>query len=599
MAIRKLPNGQNAEFPDWMTDSQISSAINSNFPNENKPKASLMENIKRYGLKNPAAGATKTLQNFADFPPDLINFISKKMGSKFRAPKAKIIEGDIDEFYGLPKEQNLGDMAAQFAPEIAGSFFVPGMATGKAGKMISKIPGAGKYLEKILGNAIPQMGYSASVAPTESRAEAGGIAGATSIPFSGLSQLAKSTRPEIQKIASGLTGAGAAALTGFGLNQAGVDPYMSTPLAAIMGILGAKSTGTQAMMKQKYAGGKDIAKAQERMGMAKELGLDFLTPEEAFNSPFLARKQGQLGRTEAGSELLYDKFGKRIESEQSAIHKTLKQIHDPKTMGPEATALYKKAYSEVVPDKFMKNLAGNSIINSAIHKVETTPAYKHALKDVPINTIEYLDHVKLALDDMIEAAPKKEARIIKDVKNKMLADLDTVSGDYKQARRLEERKFTRKKLEEAFDKTNIDSGHAFFKALNSKEDFEKLMGKLHDLPETQTRLKYMRELFKDFRAESKTNKVRGLEQIKMKQDRNLIDSVKSFIEDKLLSGKYDVDAINFITDPDWDKKIIELNKISNGQKKAAKFIELFGKGVSQGASSAITKGSKHDEGNND
>ena len=578
------------EQGNWTPDNPISKS-------KPKPKTNLMENIKRYGLKNPAAGTTKTLQNFADLPPDFFNFMAKQLGTNIRLPKASFIEGNTDAFFGLPnpEDQNTGDMAAQFVPEIAGAFALPSMALGKAGTYINKIPGAGKYLEKILANAIPQAGYSAAVAPSDSRSEAGALAGASSAPFSVASTLALSTKPVLQKFASGLAGSAAGGSTAYGLDQSGVSPYISGPLALLMGTLGAKSVGHEKMMMQKLAGGKDMEKAQERLGMSKELGLDFLTPEEAFNSPFLARKQGQLGRTEPGSELLYDKFGKRIESEQAAIHKTLKQIHDPKTMGPEAKALYKKAYSEVVPDEFMKNIAGNSIINSAIHKVETTDAYKYALKDVPINTIKYLDHVKLALDDMIEAAPKKEARIIKDVKNKMLADLDTVSGDYKQARRLEERKFTRKKLEDAFDKTNIDSGHAFFKALNSKEDFEKLMGKLHDLPETQTRLKYMRELFKDFRAESKTNKVRGLEQTGMKQDRNLINSVKSFVEDKLLSGKYDVDAINFITDPDWDKKLAQVNKISNGQKKAAKFIELFGKGSSQAVSSSITKEAKDND----
>ena len=46
---------------------------------------------------------------------------------------------------------------------------------------------------------------------------------------------------------------------------------------------------------------------------------------------------------------------------------------------------------------------------------------------------------------MIQAAPDKEAAIIRGVKNSMVEELDKISPEYKQARALEERKFTRRR----------------------------------------------------------------------------------------------------------------------------------------------------------
>ncbi len=580
----ELPDGRIVEYPSSWTREQSLAKINKDFPREN-----LMQKVKRYGLKDIGAGAAQTARNAAGVG----NFVSRAVGSNVRIPKTDISDEQIYNYFGLPpeEEQNIGDKIAQMIPEVAGSFLVPEMGLGKAGQYINKIPGAGKYLNKILANAIPQGVYSGAVAPTGQREQSAELAALMSSPFSTASVLAQSTKPQYQKAASILGGGAAAGLTSLGLGQMGVPGYISGPASAAAAILGGKGLGTEAMMKQRLAGGKDLPKAQERLKMAKRLGLDFLTPEEAFNSPFLARKQGQLGRTEAGSELLYEKFGKRIESEQKSINRLLKQIHDPDVMGPKATELYKKAYETVVPQDVMNKIADNKVIHEAIGKVQGSSAYQHSLKNTPTNSIAYLDHVKQAMDDMIQGAPDKEAKIIRSVKNDLVSDLDKLSPEYKQARALEERKFVRRDLESAFDKTNINSGHAFYKAINDKPKFEKLMHNLRDVPLARKKLEYMRELFKDFRKESTINKVRGLEQVGMKQGRNPLDAIIPMFEDLFVNGKFDVQGINFITDPNWDKKIAQVNKISDGQKKAAKFIELFGKGASQ----AVASGARNED----
>lgn len=546
-------------------------------PKKNK-KESLKEKILRYGIKGPVAGVAQFGHQLINVPSNLASML----GDKESAETLSFRPGyNYREALGLPEEQNIADMLIGLTPEMMAGMALPGANLGKAGQLISKIPGAGKYLQAMLSQSLPQAGLAGAMSSPENAGESALMAGATQAPFSALSQLAMSPKPQYQKVASTLGGLAGGALGGYGLSELGAPGYVSAPAGIALGALGAKGLGTKGMMMQELAGGKNNALAKERLDAAKRIGLEFLTPEEAYNSPYLARKQGQLGRTEEGSELLYDKFQKRIESESNAISKVLKQIHDPEIMGPEATRLYKEAYRTKVNPEFTKKFENNRLINSAKKRVRENEAYQHALEGVPENSLEYLDHVKLALDDMIEAAPDKEARIIRNVKKEFVEGLDKLSPEYKQARALEERKFARQGLEEAFDKTNINSGHAFYKALKSKEDFEKLMHNLRNVPEAQDKLKDMRELFKDFRKESTINKVRGLEQVGMKQNRNSVDKLMHIFENMFTGGKFDKEAVDFITSKDWDKQLAEINKITDKQKRMAKIIEVFGKGVAQ------------------
>ena len=530
------------------------------------------------GPKNAASAMAKFGHKLLNFPSNHL----ESMGSHGAAEMLKFRPGyDYDQALGLPKEKGWSDMLVQSAPEIAGAFAVPEANLGKLGGVINKIPAAGKYINKILSEGLPQMVYAAAMSDPGQEGEAALTAGATGAPFSAIAEYARSPMPARQRILSGIIGGGAGTLAGYLGGHMGLPDPLSTGLGIATGLFGNKLAGTKGMMMEEQAGGKNIQKAQERLKMAKRLNLDFLTPEEAFNSPFLARRQGRLGRTEEGSEMMYDKFQKRNESEQNAINRLMKQIHNPDVMGPEAERLYALAEENQLPQNYLDELNENEIIKDAKKDVLSKGAYREKLKEVPEESFKYWNQMKKALDDMIEGAPKEEASLIRGVKKSLLEQMDKISPDYKTARGLEEGKFVRQELESAFDKTNINSGHAFYKALNSKEDFEKLMHSLRNVPIARAKLKAMRELFKDFRKESTINKVRGLEQAGMKQNRNFGDWAINTFENMFTSGKFDKEAIEFITSKDWDKQLADINKISDKREKMAKTIEIFGKIASQ------------------
>ena len=539
------------------------------------------------GPRNLGAGINKALHGIVNTPSNIAGMLGQEKASNALSFNKGF---DIDKFWGLPEELDWSDHLVQAIPEIAGAMALPAGELGALGRHIEKIPKAGKYIERILSEALPQAAYSGITAPFGYKGEAAVTAGATQAPFSALAQWAESPVPKIQKLVSGLLGTAGGALGYYGLNQLGAPGYVSTPAGVGLALLGGKAAGTKGMMMQELAHGKNPHIAQERLKAAENIGLDFLTPSEAYNSPFLGRKQGQLGRTEEGSELMYEKFQQRAESEANAINKVLKEIHDPEVMGPLAEKLYKESYTYHLPEQTIVDLIQNPIIEHALNDVLKKPAYQHKLKGVEPTSFEYWDLVKRALGDMEEAAGSAEAKIIGNTRKSLVEEMDKISPEYKHARSLEERKFAREGLEKAFDKTNINSGHAFFKALRSKEDFAKLMHNLRDIPEigrdlssVRQKLTDMRELFKDFRDVSTVKRVTGLEQVGMKQHRNAFDKLQHAFENMFTGGKFDKEAINFITSKDWDKQLAEINKISDEQKRMAKIIDVFGRGVAQGS----------------
>ena len=381
----RLPDGSIGKLPASMTADEIDEAISA----YGKPKKaeSLKDKVMRYGVKGPAAG-------FGELGHKIINSPSKAaslLGAEEAAEKLAFKPGyNYRQALGLPEEQNVADMLIGLAPEIAASIGVPGASLGRAGRAISGIPNVGKYLHRGLSEGLSQAGVAGALSEKGDEAEAAAIGGATQVPFALGAQFLQSPYPHMQKIGAAILGTAGGAAGGYAAHQLGAPDLVSTAIGTGLGVLGNKAAGTKAMMMQEQAGGKNHKLAEDRLKMANRLNLDFLTPEEAYNSPFLARKQGRLGRTEEGSELMYDKFQKRVESEQNAINRLLKQIHDPEKMGPKAEKLYEQAHSMNVPPSMMAKLADNKIIHKAIQHVENTPAYQQSLKNVPIDSIEYI-----------------------------------------------------------------------------------------------------------------------------------------------------------------------------------------------------------------
>lgn len=543
-----------------------------------RENTSLKDDILRYGAKDPLSGLGKFGHKLLNIPSNAASLAGQKDLSNKLAFKPGY---DYRKAVGLPEEENIADMLIGLAPEFLASMGIPGVNLGKAGQIISKIPKGGQYAKRALSEGLSQAGLAGALNQPENAAQSAGIAGTTQIPFSLGAQFLESPLPAMQRIGAAILGTGGGLLGGYAAHEMGAPNWLSAGIGTGLGFLGNRVAGTKGMMMEELARGKNNPLAKERLEAAERIGLDFLTPSEAYNSPFLGRKQGQLGRTEEGSELLYDLFQNRAESEAASIDRTLNMIHNPETMGPEATRLYDEAYKASVDPKFIQKYNDNNIVKAAIKDVLKEPAYQESLKNVAVDSLEFWDLVKQAMDDMAESSPNKQSRIIKNTQKSMISEMDAISPQYKEARALEERKFARRDLEKAFDKTNINSGFAFYKSLRSKEEFDKILKHLRNVPEAQQNLKDMRELFKDFRDVSTVKRVTGLEQVGMKQERNTINKLVNIFENMFTKGKFDKEAINFITSKDWNKQLEEINKISDKRKRMAKAVEVFGRGVSQ------------------
>lgn len=568
----EMPDGSIAEFPSSMTDGQIAAAIEKQFPR--KKSESLKEKVLRYGIKNPVSGLAKFGNKIINLPPTLGHMAGLDFMPFYES------EFNYDVAVGLPKEKNIGDIGVQLIPELLGAVAVPEANLGKVGAALSKIPKAGNYIQKILSQGIPQAGYAAAMANPNEKTQAALTAGATMAPFSVASEFAKSTSPAARLAAQGIGAIGGYELGKHSTEAIGASPQFGDLAGVIAGALGARGMTSPRMMQQRLTEGMNPEVVKERMAAANRLGLEYLSPAEASLNPFLGSRQGALGTTSEGSRMMYERAQKRLASEEKAINDLLESIYSESSMKPKMDILYKEAKSTVLPAEFSNKFKDNEIIKKAQKDIESSPAYREELKNLNKDSIGYWDLVKEAIYDLEEKAPKRERKIYSNARRSLVEDIDKYNPLYKEARSIAERKITREKLEKAFDKAD-PSGKSFFKALSSKEKFEKLQHNLRNVPEAQSRLKDMRMLFGDLINPPTVRGAAALEKTSMNKPRSSIQAASDAIQNSLTKGKYDKELIDFVTNPNWDMMMADLNKISNKQERMAKFLEYFGKAAAQ------------------
>lgn len=556
---------------------------------QSENKENLLQKVFRYGIKDPAIGVLNMGREFANIPHKI---------SGGRIPEFSPSDFDFSGALGVNNPDS-GDKIVQSISQIAPAFALPGANIGKAGNLLSKIPGAGKYVSKALSDAIPQALYGASQAP-HNNIKAGAEAGATMVPFSILGQIMQGTNPIARNLARGLAAGGGAYLGRKAGQTAGFGEVGSDVAALIGGALGGRGYKTQQEMKQGLVEGVSPEIANPRIKAANQLDLDFLTPAEAGVSPWAAKNQGALGRTPEGGKLLYEKGMARRESERRAIDKTLDMIYSPGKMDNEIEAAYKAINEVNLPKEFPLQFKDNEIINEAKKIVESTPAYKESLKslmpknlklepgqnDPQATSLLYWDHIKRALDDMVAKAERSgnnnEARIISNTRANMRDQMDETFPEYKEARALYERKMVRKGLEKVFDQKEVN-GTNFYRALASQKKFDEILGHLKNAPEAAENLKAMRLLFKDLMGPPTIKTAKGTEERGMNMARNEGDFLKHIMENAFTRGGNDKAAIEFITSKDWAKQLEEINKISDKQMKAVALGLALSKGISQAA----------------
>lgn len=556
---------------------------------ESKDNENLLQKIVRYGLKDPAIGVLNMGREFANLPHKL---------SGGYIPELSPSDYDFSGALGVENPEPT-DKLIQGLSQYAPAFALPGANIGKAGQLLERIPMVGRFASKAVSEAIPQALYAAAQAPQDSL-QAGAEAGATMLPFSVLAQIMQGTNPIARNVARALTTMGGAYLGRTGAHSAGFGEVGSDIGALIGGALGGRGYKSPKEIKQGLVEGVHADIANPNLEAANRLKLAYLTPGEAGVSQLASKAQGALGRTPEGAKLLNKKAKHREATEREAIERTLNQIYSPGKMDQQVKEAYEGLGYANLPQEFPLQYKNNEIINEAKRMVESTPAYKESLKsmmpknvklepgqtDPQATSLVYWDHVKRALDDMVNKAERagnnNEARIISNTRAEMRDQMDAAYPEYAEARALYERKKVRQGLEKVFDQKEIN-GTNFYRALASQKKFDEVISHLKNAPEAVQNLKDMRQVFKNLMGPPTIKTAKGTEERGMNQFREPVIALQHMIEHAFTRGGSDKAAIEFITSKDWAKQLDEINRISDKQMKAVAFGLLLSKGIAQAA----------------
>ena len=566
-----------------VTDPNLLKKLNDNAKEDEE---NILQKIVRYGLKDPAIGLLNMGREFANVP-------HKLSGGKI--PELSPSDFNFEEALGV-ENPNTADKLIQFGGQYAPSFAIPGMSLGKAGKALESIPKAGKFISKAVSESIPQGLYSSAQSANEPL-KSGAETAAVVAPFSGLSELMKSTNPKVKNLAKILAGSGAALIGRETAKGLGTGETFSDVAGLGAAALASRGFGTKNDMMRKLTEGVNADIANPRIQAANRLGLEYLTPAEAGISPWASKRQGSLGRTDEGGKMLYEKGQQRQESEKKSIENTLNMIYSDK-LNPEIEAAYHDLKEVNLPTNFPLQFKDNAIIEAAEKRVKSRPAYKESLKkylpenvklgegqkDIEPTSLIYWDHVKRALYDMAKEAERKgsggEANILNQTRRDLVEQMDSHFPEYEEARALYERKKVRESLEKVFDRKSVN-GTNFYRALASDTKFEELMHHLRNVPEASQNLKDMRMLFNELMGPPTIKTAKGTEERGMNQARSSGAFLESLIEHVFTKGGNDKAAIEFITSKDWAKQMQEINKISDKQTKLAALSLMLSKGIGQ------------------
>lgn len=504
------------------------------------------------GIAGLASAPEEALNYFGNKFPALGEWVKKNRQENNVSPESKTMYQmlmDFEKKHGLnatSKEEksvrNLGDL-------LLGGKVLSKLKSPVAGTSVMAAEQAGRGGDPLHAAILGALGHTVAKAPWKET-----IKNAPKNIAEGIKNA-----PEI-------LGTGAASILG---SAADIGTKLHIPgipstLELLSSYLKHKSVSPEKFAQRQLLGdikSEDFPVIEERANAANRLGLDYLTPAELTLSPFEAAKQGDIGRTPAGSTLLFKKGKGRETSEATAINKLLDTIYDAKELDPKKEAAYKETMEATVPDDFIERQTKRPVIEQAIKKVENDPAYKQKLEeelgiklgDVKPNSFMYWDMIKRILGDMGENAkeqgrPTTKSDIYADTRRSMVADMDKIKPEYEVARGIAERKFTRRELENVFDKKTMTFNN-FHSFLKSKNKFDKVMNKLKAYPEAQQMLKDIHLLSGDMIPNNPSIRTSTqMTKTGMWNPRNKFEALQREL-DKKYGQEHDVASVNLMTNP--------------------------------------------------
>jgi len=649
----QLPDGstQPLNYPDTWNDDQIKNFVRSNMStikngapvSTPKSQESIGQDIIRYAINDPlaslsqmAAGIAKPIVNA---PHDIAALFSPSFASHI--PTQPNI--NYSEAYGIPENQkNMADKVMQFAPQAAASFALPETELGSLGNAISSIPKVGNYLKTALGNALSQGLFAATQAPQDqgkAALAAGGIAG----PFSILAQGAINEDPTIRTLSRALLGTGSGVLGYEGAKALGA-PAGATQLAgALLGLAGYKGINPRQTAAENVLKGVEGTDYQSALDATNRLGLTYGTPAEMSGNPFTGASQGNIGKTEKGAQLLYQKGEGRVESEKNAINRLLDNVYDPSIHEQQKNNFYNAAQNKIivdqdhlddlndlrgpspeeikqdqdlraqikqqytkggVADKILNTLGipakdqGNEIFKDAEKQVLNDPAYREELKGLDSNSIGYLQQIKSKMDEMISKSLANNnlnrARIIGNTQNKLMDMMDEVSPEYAQGRSLAERQKTRDQIESYFN-TRKMTGTNMGKFLNNGNRYDDLQNHLDNalgaqsdpdeiakLSKAKQDLEDMKLIFPRLINVPNAKNAEALSRTSMSKSRSSAQDYLKMLQELLSGGSYDQRAVELATSPNWKEQLTRVNAGTPRDQFMGYLSKLLASGGAQG-----------------
>lgn len=312
-----------------------------------------------------------------------------------------------------------------------------------------------------------------------------------------------------------------------------------------------------------------------------------IRPSEALNNTSIGSKEGNIPFSVGGAQEMAEQEAIRTKEHQAAINKLLDEIHvNTPEAKQEIRTAYKNANKWNMNEKFMDSIEDDPVINQAIHKVETTPALKKDLNDIPKNNVMYLDQVKRAMDDMRSAAlrrgDKNEARIINETANKFTKEIDKSVPEYARARDLSQRSIVRSQISKALNKgrTKEINGYQFYTKILANDDaYNKLYQSLKNVPEAQAMLKNMKQGWDTLIPPQTVRASFAKSSSSMDKVRSSIHGLMIHFKNLVVGGKRDVERAKFIYSKDWEKEFANIQKMENQIEKRNAMIKLIAKSV--------------------
>jgi len=520
-----LPNGKQGSFPDDMSNEEIESVLQKQFPKEEK--------------SNSFFGKPPSEEEFSNLAGDVLR------------ESPYVAQGAVKEPF------KMANVLLPKSMQIPTDFDVAGkISPGVSKKNIKEAESLGG----MLGMGLPRAGIM------------GGLKAAQGIPHIGkVLEHAMKASPILNKLVD-VGGRGAE----FGLYEAAEHPENQLTRGALGFGLGAglsglghgvpaianklgfgKQPGAETIEGLTYGQVAPQVEAAERLGVP-------LRPSEATGNPFIAGLEGKYPRTREAAAENVELGTERIGKEKEQINKLLDTIYDKSvTSDNKLKNLYQDAYESSLEPQMVNQLKQDPLISDAFESVLNDRAWQRKLEGKPENSLAYLDKVRKNLLDqegkLLRSGEKSKAAEYKEARTNLVEAMDNSSPIYKQAREQAQRKIIRSQIEKKLKTSEIKGTEFYKKIIKNENEFDKLHNSLKNVPEAQQMLQDMKLVFKNLINVEKPSTASYQSEKALNQARNWMDKLLE-IKRQLFGKKKNLESVKFIRGDSWVKQLRDAQK---------------------------------------